>query len=280
MASTGKQARAANVDESPRTKHDNSPPQQQQHHQQPPVKTNMAPPAASEPTIGNSPPRQVHAAVPGAYSAAPGDIQNRVAQAGHAAAHHAEIDQDVAAKTKSKRVPDESIAKLVAEENASKSKFPRYPGLEKWELLEKMGDGAFSNVYRARDLQGTHGEVAIKVVRKFEMNSMQVRDQRFAGASLLGNPQSPVSFHSCRVSLALSFLEFLYQLQGSFSRATNISIRTLKGKPPRLQRCDQSLILSDYEPPRSGSERVGAVLFYARCCCPRRAAISRTSGGL
>ncbi|KAF2010585.1 hypothetical protein BU24DRAFT_427703 [Aaosphaeria arxii CBS 175.79] len=37
-----------------------------------------------------------------------------------------------------------------------------------------MGDGAFSNVYRAKDNTGQWGEVAIKVVRKFEMNSSQV----------------------------------------------------------------------------------------------------------
>ena len=42
------------------------------------------------------------------------------------------------------------------------------------DLIEKMGDGAFSNVYKARDLEGKAGEVAIKVVRKFEMNSSQV----------------------------------------------------------------------------------------------------------
>ncbi|KAM5355316.1 hypothetical protein ACJ41O_001962 [Fusarium nematophilum] len=72
-----------------------------------------------------------------------------------------------------KRYDDEKLAKLVAEENASKSKFPRYPGLERWELINKMGDGAFSNVYRARDTTGERGEVAIKVVRKYEMNSMQ-----------------------------------------------------------------------------------------------------------
>ena len=75
---------------------------------------------------------------------------------------------------KSKRIDESNIAKLVAEENEIKSKFPRYPGLERWKLLEKMGDGAFSNVYRALDTQGQHGEAAIKVVRKFEMNSMQV----------------------------------------------------------------------------------------------------------
>ncbi|KAF4974374.1 hypothetical protein FZEAL_8706 [Fusarium zealandicum] len=72
-----------------------------------------------------------------------------------------------------KRYDDEKLAKLIAEENASKSKFPRYPGLERWELVDKMGDGAFSNVYRARDTTGERDEVAIKVVRKYEMNSMQ-----------------------------------------------------------------------------------------------------------
>lgn len=132
----------------------------------------MAHVAASEPNFGNSPPRHNDAGVPGAFSAVPGDAHNRVAQAGHVAAH-AEADQAV--KSKSKRVPDDNIAKLVAEENASKSKSPRYPGLERWELIEKMGDGAFSNVYKARDLEGNAGEVAIKVVRKYEMNNLQVR---------------------------------------------------------------------------------------------------------
>ncbi|CAK7201120.1 MAPK-activated protein kinase Srk1 [Sporothrix eucalyptigena] len=76
--------------------------------------------------------------------------------------------------TKSRRVDDQEIAKIVAEERETRSKFPRYPGLERWELLEKMGDGAFSNVYRARDKTGAYpNDVAIKVVRKYEMNSTQ-----------------------------------------------------------------------------------------------------------
>ncbi|KAK3945225.1 Pkinase-domain-containing protein [Diplogelasinospora grovesii] len=166
----GKQARIANFDDSARAKHDFPPQQPQQ--QQPLAKNNMPPPV-SEPAFGGSPPQQIHVPVHDAYSVGPADAQNRAAQAGHAAAHHAEADQTVSSKSKAKRVPDDSIAKLVAEENATKSKFPRYPGLERWELLEKMGDGAFSNVYRARDLEGNAGEVAIKVVRKFEMNSMQ-----------------------------------------------------------------------------------------------------------
>ncbi|KAI0474002.1 CAMK/CAMK1 protein kinase [Xylariaceae sp. FL0804] len=107
--------------------------------------------------------------IPDAYSVQPGDMQNRVAQADGVAAHHAEAKQDVAGRGSE----DAHVAKLVREENESRSKFPRYPGLERWELLEKMGDGAFSNVYRARDTKGDAGEVAIKVVRKFEMNNMQ-----------------------------------------------------------------------------------------------------------
>ncbi|KAI0975459.1 CAMK/CAMK1 protein kinase [Xylaria arbuscula] len=112
-----------------------------------------------------------HAVLPDAYSAHPGDMQNRVAQADGVAAHHAEANQS--ASSKNNKTNDPHLAKLIQEENESRSKFPKYPGLERWELLEKMGDGAFSNVYRARDRQGNPGEVAIKVVRKFEMNNMQ-----------------------------------------------------------------------------------------------------------
>lgn len=182
---TGKQARTANPEEPARTKQaDHS---ATQHHHQP---TKMAAPV-SEPNLGGSPPRNHQAPVQDAYSNTQADGHNRVAQAGHAAAHYAEADQNLAHKTKSKtKVPDENIVRLVAEENASKSKFPRYPGLERWELVEKMGDGAFSNVYRARDLEGNAGEVAIKVVRKFEMNNMQVRDSTPGMPSSSSSPSS------------------------------------------------------------------------------------------
>jgi serine/threonine-protein kinase RCK2 len=114
--------------------------------------------------------------IPEAYSAQPGDTQNqnRVAQADAAAAHHVEANQNVSGSRSRSRAGDAHAAKIVQEENENRNKFPKYPGLERWELLEKMGDGAFSNVYRARDLKGNAGEVAIKVVRKFEMNNMQV----------------------------------------------------------------------------------------------------------
>jgi hypothetical protein len=163
---TGKQARQS---EEPSRK--SSPPQQPK-----PVPDDKAMPP-SEPVLGH----QTHAPMHhDAYSEGPGDAQNRVAQAGHAAAHHTEPAQHVSQKShsKSKRIDEANLAKLVAEENASKSKFPRYPGLERYELVEKMGDGAFSNVYRARDLTGEYQEVGIKVVRKYEMNNMQVSLQR------------------------------------------------------------------------------------------------------
>lgn len=133
----------------------------------------MAP--VSEPGIGGAVGNQ-HAVLPEAYSTAPGDEKHRAARADGVAANHVEdqqmLHQGGAAPAKGKRIDD--AAKLVAEENANRSQFPRYAGLERWELVEKMGDGAFSNVYRARDLEGDAGEVAIKVVRKYEMNSMQV----------------------------------------------------------------------------------------------------------
>ncbi len=82
--------------------------------------------------------------------------------------------QDGKADARSKAYDQSVIERMVAEERAAKGKLPKYPGLDRWTLLEKMGDGAFSNVYRARDNLGKGPEVAIKVVRKFEMNATQV----------------------------------------------------------------------------------------------------------
>lgn len=86
----------------------------------------------------------------------------------------------------------EALARIVAEENEAKGRLPRYPGLERWRLLEKMGDGAFSNVYKAVDLEGLAGEVAVKVVRKFEMNSTQVSGGQTCACSCLMFPYRDV----------------------------------------------------------------------------------------
>lgn len=85
------------------------------------------------------------------------------------ASHHHQKSVD----SKSKR-READIHQIVAEERQSRSRMPKYPGLDRWVLVEKMGDGAFSNVYRAKDTSGEYDQVAIKVVRKYEMNSTQV----------------------------------------------------------------------------------------------------------
>lgn len=127
----------------------------------------------SEPAIDHKP--LAHGAAPhGDYSvgAGAGDNRNIAAQAGDAAARAAGDKQKREAKQS--QVDPQVLERIVAEERATKGKLPKYPGLDRWTLIEKMGDGAFSNVYRARDTTGQWGEVAIKVVRKFEMNSQQV----------------------------------------------------------------------------------------------------------
>lgn len=141
----GKQARSTNMDEPLPRKADHQPPQTS---------------SSTDKRKSQSP---------------PSDSRSNASQP--VAATHTE-PSDKASKRQSKRVDEANLAKLVAEENASRSKFPQYPGLERWELVEKMGDGAFSNVYRARDTTGQFDQVAIKVVRKYEMNNLQVSLKR------------------------------------------------------------------------------------------------------
>lgn len=131
----------------------------------------------SDPTIGSHKPLQAGHVPGGDFSVANVDNRNIAAQAGGAAARVVGDNQKlgIGGSTERKKDFDPSvIERIVAEERESKGKLPRYPGLERYRLIEKMGDGAFSNVYRAKDLTGEFDEVAIKVVRKFEMNSNQV----------------------------------------------------------------------------------------------------------
>lgn len=141
----------------------------QQVQQPPPVHYGISEPVYDHKPLKHQP------VIQGEYSAAAIDNRNVVAKAGHAAAHAAEQHQKQSAKSseKQKQVDKEVLERIVAEEREAKGKLPRYPGLERYQLIEKMGDGAFSNVYRARDTKGIYTEVAVKVVRKFEMNSTQ-----------------------------------------------------------------------------------------------------------
>jgi hypothetical protein len=69
-------------------------------------------------------------------------------------------------------ITQEAAEYLVKQEREEKNKIPHYSGLENFKLIEKMGDGAFSNVYKAIN-RSTGEKVAIKVVRKYELNSAQ-----------------------------------------------------------------------------------------------------------
>jgi serine/threonine-protein kinase RCK2 len=122
----------------------------------------------SEPNVPQKHHHNQQAAQTGHYSGGEPHYDNRAAQAGAAAAMQAAKGQKM---QDSRR--EAEIQAIVAEEREKAGKLPKYSGLERFVLQEKMGDGAFSNVYRARDTQ-TNTEVAIKVVRKFEMNSNQV----------------------------------------------------------------------------------------------------------
>ncbi|KAF2138302.1 uncharacterized protein K452DRAFT_277385 [Aplosporella prunicola CBS 121167] len=142
----GKQARAAHSPHAEPTTNVSNVHAHQQRHSHQPVQPAAHHYAHSEPNVDHHRPLQ-HAAPEGDYSAA-------------AAEHKANYDPQV-------------LERIVAEEREAKGKLPKYPGLDRWILLEKMGDGAFSNVYRAKDGHGQYPECAIKVVRKFEMNSTQ-----------------------------------------------------------------------------------------------------------
>jgi hypothetical protein len=72
------------------------------------------------------------------------------------------------------------LASVPTEPSLIKKQNPRLPfytGLEQYALLKKMGDGAFSVVYKAYSLK-TDNEVAVKVVRKHELSNNQVSSFR------------------------------------------------------------------------------------------------------
>ena len=172
----GKQARAQNAHGDATTTVTPVHAQQQRHN--PAAQQNQY--AISDPNILDHKPLHAGHNILGDYSTANVDQRNVVAQAGGAAAKAIGDKQDkqraanAGTVNRDKDLDPSVIERIVAEERESQGKLPKYPGLERWTLLEKMGDGAFSNVYRAKDNTGQMGEVAIKVVRKFEMNSSQV----------------------------------------------------------------------------------------------------------
>ncbi|CAO3612935.1 unnamed protein product [Cunninghamella blakesleeana] len=68
-----------------------------------------------------------------------------------------------------KEEANKAAKQFLQEQNEKKLKLPQYEGLEKYELIAKIGDGAFSNVFKARDRE-TGKLVAIKVAQKYELS--------------------------------------------------------------------------------------------------------------
>ncbi len=223
----GKQARQAEPTTNVSNVHAQS--QHQRHHAPDPVHHGLTEPAMDTKNMNR------HASPPANFSvAAGGDNRNIAAQAGDVAARAAADKQKNIAAAKQAGVDPSVLERIVAEERDAKNRMPRYPGLERWSLLEKMGDGAFSNVYRARDTTGQWGEVAIKVVRKFEMNSQQVSISPYVALPYPTPHVAPVPVPSApRSSNPPSFWPL--PTQGR-SRATNTCIQ-ISNRPKQL-RCD------------------------------------------
>lgn len=230
----GKQARTANPPVAePTTNVSNVHAQQHRNHNQTAVHHGI-----SEPNLGahHNNHQQIPIGPAGGYSTAGVDNKNAAARAADVTA---KAQQDQQKLHQSKAVganadyDPQVMERIVNEERDSRGKMPRYPGLERWHLVEKMGDGAFSNVYRARDTQHQYPEVAIKVVRKFEMNSNQVSYSQ----------SSQKHFHSLLfVLLAISFnievcqrttanMTFRYRVTVSFIPISS------KRRKPKQWRC-------------------------------------------
>ncbi|ODV84781.1 hypothetical protein CANARDRAFT_8355 [[Candida] arabinofermentans NRRL YB-2248] len=61
---------------------------------------------------------------------------------------------------------------MVREENEYKQKQQQKQAVTRYSLLEKLGEGAFSTVYKAKDLE-TNQFVAIKLIKKYELDQAQ-----------------------------------------------------------------------------------------------------------
>ncbi|KAF7352934.1 Protein kinase domain-containing protein [Mycena venus] len=106
--------------------------------------------------------------------------------------HARQEDTPPPSAAKDEQMSREAAEQIVKQEREQKEQMPTYKGLENFKIVEKMGDGAFSNVYHAVDLT-TNKKVAgkptlsaslcpshipsVKVVRKFELNASQEGDK-------------------------------------------------------------------------------------------------------
>ncbi|KAL1923717.1 uncharacterized protein VTP21DRAFT_8697 [Calcarisporiella thermophila] len=133
---------------------------------------------------------------------------------------------NVAFATASPKLQHDSLlaAKITADRNESYASSMHYPGLESFKLLEKMGEGAFSKVYKAIDKENKQ-KLAIKVVRKYELNAHQrastLKEVHIMRAT---NHPSIVKFYGFRETYDYYFL-FLELIEGGeiFNRIVELT---------------------------------------------------------
>ncbi|KAI8639646.1 kinase-like domain-containing protein [Parasitella parasitica] len=118
--------------------------------------------------------------------AAPVQQQNRPNQ--QKRAKQMSTDTIVAQPTEKVNAAEELANLLVEADNKRRSQLPIYPGLERFEMIRKLGDGAFSNVFEARDLK-TGKRVAIKVAQKSHPNDKNT-GQRHLHSSIVRKPRA------------------------------------------------------------------------------------------
>ncbi|KAI9032568.1 kinase-like domain-containing protein [Phycomyces nitens] len=91
--------------------------------------------------------------------------------------------------TKERHKASERATLIVEQEKKRKQQTPQYPGLEKYEIIVKRGDGAFSNVYEAKEKRSGRS-VAIKVAQKVGPKSSEKHGNTHLHPSMKRKPRA------------------------------------------------------------------------------------------
>ncbi|KNZ56215.1 uncharacterized protein VP01_2468g5 [Puccinia sorghi] len=142
----------------------------------------------------------------------------------------------------------EKAEALIEKARIEKNRLPVYEGLpEHFILIEKMGDGAFSNVYKALDKRSSQ-KVAIKCVRKFELNRNQISKPSHTGCKIIlmrrSSPGHRRHSQLCTPSpLDLDYVDGSYQNNLIFFIEGKHLNAELKKKPRAIEELARHVIL-------------------------------------